>query len=141
MTAARFVLVTDRVRANAIEAIRSAKDGSRVEIRGPRRTLDQNARFWAMLTDISSQSEHCGRKYEPETWKAIMLHALGHETQFVPSLDGQEIIPVGYSSSNLSVAQMTDMMELMMSWGIEHGVRFKDPDASPDPVPLEGETT
>ena len=98
--------------------------GTRVEFKGPQRSLEQNARMWAMLTDISRQKEHAGRKYAPDQWKVIFLHALGREVQFIPALDGKGFIPWGQSSSDLSKAEMTDLIELMFSWGAENGVAF-----------------
>jgi hypothetical protein len=127
MPALRFTLISDRVRDNAVAAVRSAVEDSRVTIQGPRRTIPQNDLLWSLLGKIANQHEHCGRKYTKEAWKAIMLHALGHETEFVPSLDGQEIIPIGYSSSNLSVAKMSELIEMITAWGAQNGVVFHEP--------------
>lgn len=42
-----------------------------------RRSSEQNSKMWAMLTEFSQQLKHAGRYYEPERWKAILLHAWG----------------------------------------------------------------
>jgi hypothetical protein len=83
--------------------------------------------MWAMLTDVSRQKEHMGRKYTPDQWKVIFLHAIGREVQFIPALDGQGFIPWGQSSSDLSVKEMTDLIEFMFAWGAENGVTFYEP--------------
>ena len=127
MSRALLVLHDDRSRERAIGWIRKAPKETRVTFQGPRRTLPQNDRMWAMLTDISTQAEHHGRKYAPQDWKVIFLSALGRETRFVPNLDGTGLIPIGQSSSDLSIAEMCDLTELMFSWGAEHGIVFHEP--------------
>lgn len=100
--------------------------GTRVEFKAVKRTLPQNDRFWAMLTDISCQVEHCGRKYTPDEWKILVMHAWGREVRFVPSLDGKTFVPFAYSSSDLAKVEMTELIEFMFAWGAEHGVVFHD---------------
>lgn len=128
MGRAFLVLANDAIRAKAVNWIAKAPRDTRVTFQGPKRTLDQNSRMWAMLTDISEQAEHHGRRYVPGDWKVIFLSALGRETRFVPNLDGTGLIPIGQSSSDLSVAEMGEMIELMQSWGAENGVVFSDPE-------------
>ena len=72
--------LTDRARA--IGLIQKAPTGSRVEVKGARRTLPQSARLWAMLTDVAAQATHHGLRYTLDQWKVIFLHALGREVQF-----------------------------------------------------------
>lgn len=127
MSRALLILANDDVRCRAVRWIASAPEGTRVEFKEPKRTLEQNARMWAMLTDVAAQKQHCGRRYPADDWKIIFLHALGRETRFVPALDGQGFIPIGQSSSDLSKAEMSDMIELLLSWGAENGVVWSDP--------------
>ena len=113
-------------RARAIGIIRQAPDGTRVEMKAAKRSLPQNDRMWAMLSDIATQKEHSWRKYTPDQWKVIFMHACGREVQFIPSLDGTTFIPWGQSSSDLSKEEMTNLIEYMLSWGAENGVVFHD---------------
>lgn len=95
--------------------------------RSNRRSLDQNARMWAMLGEISEQVEHCGRKYSPDQWKCLFLHACGQEISFLPALDNQTFVPWGLqSSSRLTKAEMSELIEFMLSWGVQNGVTFRD---------------
>ena len=114
-------------RERAIRYVGAAPAGTRVELKASKRTLPQNDRMWAMLTDIAAQKEHCGRKYTPDQWKVLFLHACGREVQFIPSLDGSTFIPWGQSSSDLSKGEMSDLIDFMLSWGAENGVTFHDP--------------
>jgi len=100
--------------------------GTRIEFKGAKRTLPQNDRMWAMLTDIATQKEHCGRRYTPDQWKAIFMQACGREVQFIPNLQGDGVIPWGLNSSDLSKEEMSDLLMLMEVWGRQNGVVFHD---------------
>lgn len=117
---------SDLDRARAIGFIRQAPAGTRVELKAAKRTLPQNDRFWAMLSDVATQKEHNGRKYTPDQWKIIFMAAIGREVQFIPSLDGKSFIPWGQSSSDLTKKEMSDLIEFMLAWGAEQGVVFHD---------------
>ena len=47
--------------------------------------------------------------------------------QYVVSLDGQRFVPLGQSSSVLTIPEMTDLIEYMFAWGAENNVRWSDP--------------
>jgi len=129
MGRALIVLRNAQDRHRAHQWIDAAPNGTRVQYRGPKRTLPQNDRMWAMLTDVATQAEHCGRKYTTDQWKVLMLRACGREVQFIPALDGSTFIPWGQSSSELSVDEMTALIEFMFAWGAEHGVELNEPRA------------
>lgn len=126
MSRALLILRSDAIRAKACDWVRRLPDGTRLEFKEPQRSLEQSARMWAMLTDISTQAKHGDRKYSPDQWKCLFLHAVGRETQFIPALDGSGFIPYGQSSSDLSKKEMTDLIEFMFAWGAEHGIRFQE---------------
>jgi hypothetical protein len=125
----RALLVLNSIsdRRKAASWIEKAPYGTRVEFKASKRTMPQNDRMWAMLTDIAEQKTHMGRKYTTDQWKVLFMHACGREVQFVPSLDETTFIPWGQSSSDLSVSEMTDLIEFMLSWGAKNGVVFKEP--------------
>ncbi len=110
----------------ALRWIAQAPQGTRVEFKAPRRTIEQNDKMWAMLTDVATQCEHLGRKYTTDQWKVLFMHACGREVQFIPALDGATFLPYGQSSSDLSKQEMSDLIEFMFAWGAEHGVKFND---------------
>lgn len=129
MSRALLILRSDAIRDKAIDWVRRLPEGTRVEFKEPQRSLDQNSRMWAMLSDIATQATHAGRNWSTDQWKCLFLCALGRETQFIPALDGQGFIPYGQSSSDLSKKEMTDLIELMFAWGAENGVTFHEPEA------------
>lgn len=114
-----------RQRADAHQLIDAAPDYSTVQIIGGDRTLDQNAKMWAMLTDIALARPE-GRKWTPETWKAAFMHSLGHQVQFADGLDGAGPFPLGFRSSKLSKAQMSDLIELIYEYGSRHGIEWSE---------------
>ncbi len=114
----------DRIRA--VNTIAAAPAGARVEIKAEKRSLPQNNRMWAMLTDIAHQLPWHGQKLRPDDWKLLFLDALKRETKAIPNLDGSGVVSIGRSSSDLSKGEMSDMIELMLAFGAEHGVTFHD---------------
>lgn len=116
-----FILVHPRARMNAIQAITDAPDGYAVELKPKTRSLEQNDRLWAMLTDVSDQVEWYGRKLKPEQWKHIFTAALKQQ-DVVPNLDGTGFVVLGQSTSRMTVKEMSDLQELIASFGSERNV-------------------
>lgn len=130
MNRARLILANDKVRERAIHWIKIAPEKTRVEFKKPRRTLDQNAKMWAMLGDVSKQHLWHGVRLTDNSWKLLFLDALGQELQLVPNLAGDGFVGIGRSSSDLSVAEASDMIELMYAWGADpaHAVVWSEPE-------------
>ena len=100
--------------------IDAAPDHATVTIRPQDRTADQNAKLWAMLSDLSVAKPE-GRKHTPEVWKCLLMSACGHAVQFEIGLDGTPF-PVGFRSSRLSKHQMSELIEFTMAYAAKHGV-------------------
>ena len=126
MAQATLVLWTPDIRRKAARWCMAVPQGSRLTLKAPKRSLPQNDRMWAMLTDIAGQTTHGGRKYSPDQWKVLFMHSCGRQAEFIPALDGSGFIPYGQSSSDLSAAEMTDLIECMFAWGAENGVVFQE---------------
>ena len=62
------------------------------------RTLEQNAKLWAMLSDIARAKPE-GRAMAPEMWKAAFMSALGHEIVWHPGIDNAPPFPAGFRTS------------------------------------------
>ena len=95
-----------------------------VKVSEAKRSDDQNAKMWAMLSDVSRAKPE-GRRHTPEVWKCLFMNALGHETAFEMGLDGRPF-PTGFSSSRLTKAQMSDLIELIYSYGAQHNVKWSE---------------
>lgn len=97
-----------------------------VTVREATRNADQNAKMWAMLSDVSRAKPE-GRNWVPETWKAAFMHALGHQVLFCEGLDNSGPFPLGFRSSRLTVRQMADLITCIDEYGSRHGVQWTDP--------------
>ncbi len=102
-----------------------APENAVVTIKEATRSVDQNSRLWAMLSDVSRTKPE-GRMHTPEVWKNLFMHSCGHAVQFELGLDGKPF-PVGFRSSRLNKSQMSDLMEFVAEYGTRHGVRWTDP--------------
>jgi hypothetical protein len=106
---------------------RAPKDAV-VNISAPKRTLDQNAKLWAMLSDVSRAKPE-DRSLTPKVWKQLFMHSLDHEVRFEMALDGKGMVPIDYSTSRLTKAQMADLITTIAEYGDRHGVAWTDPEA------------
>lgn len=86
------------------------------------RSLAQNARLWAMLSEISEQVDWYGRKLSPEEWKHVFSASLKKQ-DVVPGLDGGFVV-LGLSTSKMTRAEMSDLQTLMEAFGAQQGVKF-----------------
>lgn len=122
----KFTLAHATARQRAIDAVRQAPDGMVVEIRAKSRSLDANAKMWAMLTDLSRQLKWCDRDLSPADWKCLMTaHLKRHET--VPGIDGGFVV-LGAYTSQMTVRDMSDLIELLFAFGAENDVEWSDDD-------------
>lgn len=119
-----LILSGNRARDEAKRLIGMAPDGAVVNIRAAKRTSDQNARFWALLSDVSRAKPE-GRTHTPEVWKALFMQACGHAVQFENGLNGQPF-PTGFRSSRLTKAEMGDLMTTIEEYGARFGVAWSD---------------
>ena len=127
MTRRTLILDRDDNRERVATWAKNAPLGTVVEFRQARRTGDQNAHLWAALGDVAAQLEWHGQKLDADDWKLIFMNALNSEMRIVPALDGKGFVNIGNQSSKLSKAEMSDLLELIFSFGTQAGVKFKSP--------------
>jgi hypothetical protein len=130
MGRALLVLWNDATRAKAIDWIRRAPPETRVTFQGPKRSTEQSDKMWACLTDISQQTDWCGLKLSPEDWKVLFMNALNSEMRLVPNLDKTGYVNLGNRSSQLSKAEMADLIEIIYKFAAERGIKLYEPGAA-----------
>lgn len=118
---AEIILSGTEQRTKACRWVHAAPDGTRLCFRKPRRSLPQNARMWAMLTQIADQLEYHGRKLTPDNWKRLFLAALHTEVEIVPNLDNTGFTQLSGSSS-LTKSQMADLIALIEEYAARQGI-------------------
>jgi hypothetical protein len=117
-------LYTEKDRALVAEWLAKVPLGWRVEIKEPKRSRDQNDRMWHMLTQLSVSLRWHGQKLSPDDWKLVMMAGLNQELRLVPNIHGNGFVQLGRSSSKLSKAEMSDLMELIEAFAAERGVEL-----------------
>lgn len=98
----------------------------RISIGRPTRTLDQNARLWAMLGDVASQVQWHGQKLTAEDFKCMFTASLRRQ-RAVPNLEGDGFVVLGDSTRRMTVKELSDLMELISAFGAERGVKWSEP--------------
>ncbi len=112
-------------RAWAHKLIDEAPAGSVVIVKPPGRTLAQNDKMYASLTDLAKAKPE-GRNLPVHKWKSLAMDAAGCKPDWERSLDGESMVCVGYKSSRLSKADMSDVIEAINWYAAQHGVALKD---------------
>ncbi len=92
----------------------------------PTRSTDQNRRLWAFLDDIAAQKTWEGKKRPSEQWKDLFSAALKTQ-EIVRGLEGG-IVALGARTSEMSPEEMSDLLQLIETWGVQNQVVFTDPD-------------
>lgn len=95
-----------------------------------RRTLDQNAKLWAMLGDIARQVQWpvngVMQLLDAEDWKALMTAAARQEVRMAAGVNGG-VVMLGVSTKRMTVAELGDVIEFMYAFGAERNVRWSEP--------------
>lgn len=128
MSRASVTLRSKASRQQAATWCLNAPFGTRITFAEPKRTTDQNALMWDLLTDVAKQIPWHGVKLSADDYKLIFMAALNQEMRIVPNLDGNGFVNLGRSSSNLSVAEMAQLIELILAFCAERGVVIFDSD-------------
>jgi len=126
----RFHLDSDSARAAAWRAVITAPGAMVCEIKPRTRTLDQNARLWAMLADIAGQVlwpiNGKEQMLTADEWKDVFTASLREETRITQGLRGGFVM-LGASTRRMTVGEMTELIELMFAFGAERDVRWSEP--------------
>lgn len=135
MSAQTFVLKVENARprmaAAWAHACRFLEIGKSAKVTvtecAPTRTLDQNAKLWAVLTDIANQVQwHVDGKLEhlsPEDWKDILTAGLKKHQRVAAGIEGGFVM-LGQRTSRMRVGEMVELIEFALWFGSERGVRW-----------------
>lgn len=100
-----------------------------VEEAKPTRSLEQNSRMWALLTDVSRQVEWPVdgkmQRLSPEDWKDIFTAALTRGQRVAQGIDGGFVM-LGGRTSRMKVGEMCELQDLIEAFGAERGVQWGD---------------
>ena len=125
-----FVLRNDLIRRNAVAAIMEAPDNSRVTVGAAQRSLDQNAKLHALLTDLArSPIKWAGKLRTVDEWKMLMVsaHAVatGQGGEVIPGIEG-EFVAIRESTASMSVARASSLIEYVLAFCVTNGVTLRE---------------
>lgn len=94
------------------------------------RNTEQNAKLHAVLHDIAQQKEWYGEKLDVETWKRLLTYAwqraTGESVKLYRAVDGHGLDVLYRRTSRLSKQDMSELLEFVIAWATEQGVRLQD---------------
>ncbi len=107
----------------AREILDNAPNGHILEVRPPKRSLDSNRYYWAVLGDISEQVVP-GRSYEPSVYHEYF------RTLFLPErmveLPDGSLKMLEPSTSELNQSSFSEYVEKVVMWALQNDVKFSD---------------
>lgn len=126
----RFILRTDRVRENAIAEVRRAPADAVVTLTERTRTVEQNAKLHAMISDIAASGiEWAGKRRTFDEWKVLIVsgHAVatGKPGDVIPGLEG-EFVAIRESTALMGVSRCASLIEYLQAFGDQHGVVWSE---------------
>lgn len=128
MSNVAIILTTPETRERFCRWVMAAPRNTVAALKGVKRSIPQNSRLWALLTDVARQAEWAGQKRTTEQWKDLFtgaVKAAANNLEVVPGLGGGFMI-LGLRTSEMSKAEMADLQTYIEAWGTQHGVVFID---------------
>lgn len=111
-------------------AASALKSGIAVDLivreRKTKRSNDQNRKLNAMCRDLADQVEWHGQRLTLDDWRHIFVAAYRGEQRIVPGIGGGFVV-LGASSRRLTVAECSDVIELISAFGAERMIVWSDP--------------
>lgn len=129
MGRALIIVSKDADREQAAEWARKSPAGTRITFQRSKRTLPQNDKLWACLTDVSAQVDWYGQKLAPADWKDVFTASL-RKARVVPGIDPGSFVLLGLHTSDMDKEELSSLIDLIICFGTERGVVFHDMTAS-----------
>ena len=128
MPQATVRLVNEETRRKAATWAWTSDAGTIVTFATPdRRTLEQNAAMWAMLTDIAQAIPWGNQWLAPDDWKLLFLADMDRGARMAPALDGRGWVNLNTSSSALRKAEFARLLDAIQTFAAAHGIRLGPP--------------
>lgn len=119
-----------------------APDGAVVNVREATRSIEQNAKFHAICSDISrTQMKWAGKRRTADEWKVLLVS--GHtaatkgDVEIVPGIEG-EFVNIRESTARMSVSRASSLIEYTLAFCATNGIELKDDYTAPTPPPGTG---
>ena len=121
-----YILAHPQARRRAMAAVADAPEGYVIKVQPPTRSLDQNAKFHAMCTDLAKSSvEWAGKRRSADQWKVLLVsgHAVAtkESVEMIPGLEG-EFLNIRESTAAMSKKRGSSLIEYTLAFCAMHGV-------------------
>lgn len=109
----------------------------------PAKSRDQEQKYHAMIGDIARQYEHCGRKWDAEDMKRILIDQFRRDTikdtdiaplwagmgqvEMAPALDGSGVVMLGAQSRKFPLKLASVFVEWLFALGSELNIKWSEP--------------
>ena len=98
-----------------------------MEIKAADKSRDQEQKYHAMISEIATQAEHMGSKWDAESWKRLLVDQfckdIGLKTGgVIPNLSGDGIVQLGYQTRKFTKEEASEFVEWLYAWSADNGV-------------------
>lgn len=126
MTKRILYLAHDEARRRAKDVVAAAPTGYKVTIEPPPRSLDQNAKFHALCSDLAdSPLAWMGKRRTAVQWKVLLVsgHAIATKegAEVIPGLEG-EFVNIRESTAAMSKKRGASLIEYTLAFMAQHCV-------------------
>ncbi len=123
-----FKLVHAQARRLAVETVQTAPDGYCVTVSEPTRSLEQNAKFHALCSDIArAKTQWAGKPRNAVQWKVLLVsgHAIATKegSEMVPGIEG-EFVNLRESTAAMSKARGSSLIEYSLAFCAMNDVKI-----------------
>jgi hypothetical protein len=87
-----------------------------------KRSTEQNALLWSVLSDLAKQVQWHGEKLTKEEYKDLLTAGLKKQ-RAIPGIDGGFVV-LGSSTSKMTKPEMSELIALAHAFGDERGVKW-----------------
>lgn len=104
--------------------LEAAPDGCVVSFKESTRSLEQNNLLWSRLTQLSNELPWDGEKLTPTEYKDLLTACL-RKQKVVRGVEGG-LVFLGARTSQMTKAEMNDLLTLMEAFAAERSITFRD---------------
>jgi hypothetical protein len=98
-----------------------------MEIKAASKSREQEEKYHAMISEIATQAQHMGSKWDAESWKRLLVDQFCKESGLktgvvMPNLSGDGIVQLGFQTRKFTKEQASEFVEWLYAWSAENGV-------------------
>lgn len=117
-----YILAHHEARRRAMTAVADAPEGYVIKVAPPTRSLDQNAKFHKLCSDVAGLPWY-GKARDKEEWKTLFVsgHAIatGRDAEVVTGFEG-ELVSIRESTASMSKARSASLIDYTQAHIAQH---------------------